>query len=86
MKALIKFEIRNPTRPKTTIPIAETFATVVYSFLVGFFRACQTRLHLTRNCFVEVNILFAIVLERVRGVFKILELEGQTVSFNNDMF
>lgn len=46
-------EIRNPNAPRTKIPIAETFATVSNSFLEGFFKTCQTRLHLTKNDFTE---------------------------------
>jgi len=50
-----------PKIPKMTIPTAETFAIVVYSFFEGFFKMCQTRLHLSKNDFAEINILFTMV-------------------------
>tara|TARA_Y100000034_G_scaffold134288_1_gene202286 strand:+ start:2344 stop:2514 length:171 start_codon:yes stop_codon:yes gene_type:complete len=53
-------EIKNPSNPKIPIPIAETFATVRYSFLDGFLRACQTRLLFMKNDFADVANFFTI--------------------------
>lgn len=47
----IIIEIKNPNVPNAKIPIAETFATISNSFLEGFFKVCQTRLHLIKNDF-----------------------------------
>ena len=46
-------DIKKPTAPNATIPIAETFAVSSNSFLVGFFKTNQTRLHLTKKDFVD---------------------------------
>ena len=41
--------MRKPNAPKTKTPIAETFATVLYSMADGFFKISQTRLDWTMN-------------------------------------
>jgi len=43
--------MRNPIAPRIRIPIAETFATVLYSIEEGFFRTCQTRFDCMANDF-----------------------------------
>lgn len=48
-------ETMNPSSPRITIPIAETFETCSNSIRDGFFRTCQTLLHFTKNDFVEVH-------------------------------
>jgi len=53
-------EIKNPNTPNARIPTAETLAICSNSCLDGFFRECQTRLHLTKNDFVFV-ISFTII-------------------------
>lgn len=52
MKIVMNNPITNPITPMTAIPIAETFAIVSNSFLDGFFKVCQTLVHLTKNDFV----------------------------------
>ena len=47
--------IIKPRIPKIPIPIAATFAIVSNSFLLGFFKMCQTRLDFRKNDFIEVN-------------------------------
>ena len=59
-------EIKKPSNPKTKIPIADTFEINSISFLVGFFSACQTRLHFVKNDLAEVNI-FAMAKRELRG-------------------
>lgn len=49
-------EIKKPAAPNATIPIAETFAVSSNSFLVGFFKTNQTRLHFIKNDFVGSKI------------------------------
>jgi len=49
-------EIIKPRNPTTRIPRAEICATLTSSFLVGFFRTIQTRLHFSTKDFNEVNI------------------------------
>ncbi len=46
-------DIRNPKTPIIKIPIAETLDVNSNSFLVGFFKTNQTRLHLIKNDFVD---------------------------------
>jgi len=53
-------EIMNPRTPTIKIPIAETFVIISNSFLVGFFNANQTLLHLKKNDFVGTNKFFTI--------------------------
>ena len=57
-KIFITIEMKNPKSPRIAIPIAETFAIVSYSFLEGFFKECQTLVHLIKNDFVDIaNLL-----------------------------
>ena len=39
----------NPIKPITRIPIAETFAIVLNSCIVGFLKICQTLTHFAKN-------------------------------------
>ena len=43
-----------PNIPSTRIPIADTLATIQYSFFDGFLRACHTLLHFKKN---DVNVI-----------------------------
>ena len=54
MNNFIIIEIRNPRTPNAKIPRAETFAIVSNSFLVGFFKTCQTLLHFKKNDFAGI--------------------------------
>lgn len=54
MNIFIIIEIKKPITPNAKIPRAETLAIVSNSFLVGFFKTCQTLLHFKKNDFVEV--------------------------------
>lgn len=54
-------EIKNPNTPSIKIPIAETFVTVSNSFLEGFLRTCQTRLHLTIKDFADIKNSFTMI-------------------------
>jgi len=54
MNIFIIIEIKNPRIPNAKIPRAETLAIVSNSFLVGFFKTCQTLLHFRKNDFVDV--------------------------------
>jgi len=58
-------EIKKPNRPKITIPIAETFEICSNSFRLGFFKVCQTRLHLSKNDLVFVNVF--IIERNIKG-------------------
>ncbi len=51
-------EIMNPITPIISIPSAETLVVISNSFLVGFFNAYQTLLHLKKNDFVGTKTLF----------------------------
>ncbi len=42
-------EIKNPIKPITKIPNAETFATSLNSLELGFLRICQTLTHFMRK-------------------------------------
>ncbi len=53
MNIFIIIEIKKPITPNAKIPRAETLAIVSNSFLVGFFKTCQTLLHFKKNDFVE---------------------------------
>ena len=53
MNIFITIEIKKPITPNARIPKAETLAIVSNSFLVGFFKTYQTRLHFIKNDFVE---------------------------------
>ena len=52
MNIFITIEIKKPIIPNAKIPKAETLAIVSNSFLVGFFKTNQTRLHFIKNDFV----------------------------------
>ena len=54
-KAFIIKDIKNPRTPSNKIPIADTFAVISNSFLVGFLNTNQTLLHLSANDFVGFN-------------------------------
>jgi len=51
-------ETKKPITPSARIPIAETFATISYSFLDGFLRTCHTLLDFKTKDFVDVNAFF----------------------------
>ena len=53
MNVFITIEIKKPIIPNAKIPKAETLVIVWNSFLVGFFKTYQTRLHFIKNNFVE---------------------------------
>jgi hypothetical protein len=59
-KAFIIIEITNPIIPRIPIPIAETFAIVIYSFFVGFLKTNHTLLHFRKNDFADVISLLTI--------------------------
>ena len=60
MKDFIAEEIKKPTVPRMTIPIAEIFATDQNSFFVGFVNTCQTLFDLRANDFKLIICCFTI--------------------------
>ena len=64
----MKIDIRNPRTPRIKIPKADTLAIVSNSFLVGFFKTCQTRLHFKKNDFVLVANFFTIKRISLEGL------------------
>ena len=54
---MIIIDIKNPRTPNIKIPTAETFEIVSNSFLVGFFKICQTLLDLMANDLVLFHLI-----------------------------
>ena len=59
----IATEIAKPKTPTTKIPRAEIFATIWNSSIVGFFKMCQTLLHLSKKDFPKTSISFVSIIK-----------------------